>query len=165
MHHGLTAALVATLVGAVGCAALAPPERPVWQGSDQVGDVAPDQLVGTWRVTPLNPYPDQEAQSTVIEYRADGTVVGQIEPGAESAALLGDARFEMSGRWAVADGVVSHSDVEMDVVSDNAMARMVAGMINGAKRDLGGTADVQELDANRIVMLGTDGAAMRYERL
>ena len=184
----LVPALAAALLVASGCAALAPAERPLWEGRDQVGDVAPERLVGTWRVTPLNPYPDQATQSTVIEYRRDGSVVGQIAPsddssddsggnsgggsngdssdssGDESATASGEARFEIRGRWTLADGIVSHADLEVRALSDDAMARLVADLINGTERDLAGTADIQQIDAERIVMLGTDGAAVRYER-
>ena len=159
------AALTATLLLASGCAAFAPPERPRWEGVDQVGEVAAERLVGRWRVTPLNPYPDQEPQDTVIEYRADGRVLGEIEPGGESAAMLGDTRFLMSGRWALESGVVRHSEIEMQAESDNPLARLMSDMINGMQRDLGGEADIQEISDRRIVMLGSDGAAMRYDRL
>lgn len=163
-HRAPAVALAALL--ASGCASFTPPERPAWNGSDQVGDVAPEQLVGTWNVTPLNPYPDAEPQTTVIEYRADGTVGGRIEPEGRSALAFGaDTVFELSGEWRVADGIVSHENIEMEAVSESAMAQLMSNMINSMSRGIEGSANVYELDANRIVMLGEDGAAMRYERM
>lgn len=158
------AALAIALVTASGCAALSPPERPVYEGRDRVGEVAPDQLVGVWNVTPLNPYPDQPEQTTVIEYRADGSVIGHVESGAGATATMGNLTFEVTGEWTVADGRVSHRNVKMEAMSDSTFAKLMSSMVNGTKRDLGGEADVHELDANRIVMLGTDGAAMEYVR-
>ena len=79
--------------------------------------------------------------------------------------LGGDIRFEMTGNWAVADGSVTHSDIKMEALSDNALAKFMSGLINSAQRDLGGTADIRELGDDRIVMLGDDGAAMRYDRV
>ena len=161
--------LAATTLAALflGACAGSVPERPAYDAPDRVGDVDPARLVGVWNVTPLNPYPEQPEQSTVIEYRSDGTVVGEIDPGDvdPTAALGGDLRFEMTGNWAVADGSVAHSDVKMEALSDNALARFVSGLINNARRDLGGSADIRELDDDRIVMLGDDGAAMRYDRV
>ena len=158
-------AALGTALAVGGCASLTPPERPAWEGSDQVGEVDPASLIGTWEVTPLNPLPDQPEQQTVIEYRDDGTVLARVDPGEESRALLGeDARFEMTADWSLTDGIVRHENVEMEVVSDSALARLMSAMVNGVKRDLGGTADIQELDADRIVMLGEDGAAMEYLR-
>ena len=160
------ALLGVALLALGGCAAFSPPERPAWDGPDLVGDVDPGRLVGVWRVTPLNPYPDQGSQDTVIEYRADGTVVGRIDPGDdESMAAFGDAEFDLSGRWSVVDGSVVHEDMTMESTSDNPLGKMVSGMINGSRRDFGGRADIRELDADRMVMLGTDGAAMRYDRV
>ena len=158
------AALFAAL--ASGCS-LTPPERPAYDGPDLVGsDVDPSSLVGVWRVTSLNPYPDQGEQETVIEYRADGTVVGEIDPSNdESMAVLGDTQFRMTGEWAVADGSVTHENVEMEALSENTFAQLMANMVNGLKRDLGGTADILELESDRIVMLGDDGGAMRYDRV
>lgn len=159
-----TVALLAAL--ASGCS-LTPPERPAYDGPDLVGsDVDPGSLVGVWRVTPLNPYPDEGEQETVIEYRADGSVVGEIDPSEdESMAVLGDTQFRMTGNWSVSDGAVAHENIEMEALSDNAFAQLMANMINGLKRDLGGTADILELEADRIVMLGDDGGAMRYDRV
>jgi len=125
-------------------------------------------LIGLWRVTPLNPYPDQGEQETVIEYRADGTVLGQVEPrDAEATAVFGDTRFEMSGRWSVVDGRVVHEGIEVEARSEsgNPVARMMSEMMNGVTRDIDGAADIRELDDDRIVMLGTDGAAVRYDRV
>ena len=161
-----TALAASALIALGGCASMTPPERPLWDGPDLVDAVDPARLVGVWKVTPLNPYPEQGPQETVIEYRADGTVTGELDPGDDEAmAALGDVRFEMNGRWSVADGSVTHEDVTMESLSDNAFAKMMSGMINGAKRDLGGTADIRELEADHMVMLGTDGAAMRYDRV
>ena len=158
------AALACTLLSASGCVSLTPPERPAWQGTDQVGDVPPESLVGVWRVRELNPYPDAEPQDVTIEYRDDGTVSGRIVPRGPSANAFGDIAFQMNGQWKVDAGIVSHSDVEMETIGDNAFARMMSGVVNGLERDLGGSADIQELGADRIVMLGTDGGAMEYLR-
>ena len=150
-----------------GCS-LTPPERPAYTGTDRVGtDVDPASLVGAWRVTPLNPYPDEEPQDTIIEYRADGTLSGVLEPrGEESIAAFGaGTSFTMSGDWTLVDGTVSHSDVRMESSSDNPLARLTSGFINGTSLDIDGTADILELEPDRIVMLGTDGAAMRYDRV
>jgi len=158
------AALAALATG--GCSTSAP-ERPAYDVPDQVGgDVDPAALVGVWQVTPLNPYPEQGEQETLIEYRDDGSVVGQVDPSDDEAmAALGDVRFEMTGRWSVSEGSVTHRDVKMEALSDNTFAKLMTSLVNGAKRDLGGTADIRELGPDRIVMLGTDGAAMRYDRV
>ena len=161
-----TCALLALLVSG-GCATFAPaPERPPYGGTDQVGEVSPGSLVGTWRVTPLNPFPEQRAQETVIEYRADGSVTGRVDPDERSLALMGeDARFEITGRWSVEGGLVTHDGMEVDVVSGNALANVVGGIVGGAMSDVASRADVYELGTDRVVMVGDDGAAMRYERL
>ena len=161
----LSAALV--LFASGGCAIFAPePERPAYGGTDQVGDVAPDSLVGTWRVTALNPLPDEPPQETVIEYRADGSVIGRTDLDERNAALMGeDARLEITGRWSVVGGVVNHSEMDVEIVDGNALASMAGGLVSGAMRNVSNEANVYELGANRIVMVGDDGAAMRYDRL
>ena len=164
---GIAASAVFTLLVSGGCATFAPePERPAYGGTDQVGEVSADSLVGTWRVTALNPFPDQPDQETVIEYRADGSVSGEVEPDERSMAMMGEnARMEITGLWSVEGGVMSHSDMDMEIVNGNALARMASGIMNGVMGDIASQADVYELSANRIVMVGDDGAAMRYDRL
>ena len=163
---GLAAALLALAV-ASGCATFAPePERPAYGGTDQVGDVAADSLVGTWRVTALNPFPDQPPQETIIEYRADGSVTGQVDMDERSMAMMGEnARLEITGLWSIEGGVVNHSDMDVEIVDGNALARMAGGIVSGAMGDIASRADVYELTAERIVMVGEDGAAMRYDRM
>ena len=166
MTATLRTTLLATVLALVGCASLAPPERPPWEGPDLVDRFEPDRLVGVWRVTPLNPYPEQPAQDTVMEYRPDGTVTADIDTASdEEMAALGDIRFRMNAHWSVADGRVLHEDVTMESIGDNQFARLMTSMINGMKRDLGGEADLRELEADHMVMLGSDGSATRYDRV
>jgi hypothetical protein len=145
------------------CASLAPPARPDYTGADSVDAANTSQIVGAWTVRSLNPYPNEEPQSTTIEYRQDGTVLGTIEPQGDSAAVLGNMRFELTGNWSLEADQIRHSDIEMSSSSDNAMGSMVSKMING-KKGIAGEGNIYELSANRMVIMGSDGTAMEYVR-
>ncbi|MGQ7847497.1 hypothetical protein ACUNV4_23605 [Granulosicoccus sp. 3-233] len=155
--------LLASVLAISGCASLSPPVRPDYTGADQVNTAEASQLVGVWRITPLNPYPDAEPQETTIEYLADGTVVGESIPGGESAAVLGDARFTFRGTWSLEGDTVVHEDVQMSTTGGNAMASMMTRLI-GSRQDISGSANIYELTADRIVMVGDDGNATEYVR-
>jgi len=158
--------LLATVLALGACVSLTPPERPPWEGPDLVDDFDPDRLVGVWQVTPLNPFPDQPVQDTVMEYRPDGTVVAEIDAGDDEAmAALGDIRFRMNASWSVAGGQVTHDDVRMEAIGENRYAQLMSSVVNGARKDLGGVADLRELESDYMVMLGADGSAMRYDRV
>ena len=164
MKHGLAATAIilsATVLSA--CASLTPPERPRYAGADSVDSAQPAQLVGVWAVTDLNPYPNSEPQNTIIEYRDDGTVAGTLVPQGESADALGNMQFELTGEWVLDGDTVIHENVTMNSTSDNAVGDLIGRVIN-KQEGISGQANIYELSTDRIVMVGSDGAAMEYIR-
>jgi len=160
-----TTVLLAIVMALTSCAALSPSERPAYTGADSVSTAKTSQLVGVWKVTNLNPYPESEPQRTTIEYRADGSVLGTIVPEGESASAMGNMRFEMTGNWRLDGDMITHENMEMNVITDDDNKMMnVLGKMFGKKNGLSGQANIYELSANRIVMVGADGGAMEYVR-
>lgn len=148
-----------------GCASLTPPSRPAYTGPDNVENAQASQLVGTWSVRDLNPYPDMEPQSTTIQYLADGRVTGLIVPQGKSADALGNMQFQMTAQWSLDGDTVTHENVEVNSIGDNGVGSMIASMMNNSTRNsLAGRANIYELSGDRIVMVGSDGAAMEYTR-
>lgn len=160
-----TTVLLAATVALASCASLTPPKRPVYTGADSVSTATSSQLVGAWTVNNLNPYPDAEPQRTTIEYKADGSVLGQVIPEGESAKALGNMTFEMTGNWRLDGDVITHENMEMNVITedDNKMMNILGNLFK-KKNGLSGQANIYELSTNRIVMVGSDGGAMEYVR-
>lgn len=155
--------LLAAVIAVSGCASLTPPERPAYSGADTVSSVEASQLVGSWRVNELNPIPNSEPQQTTIEYLSDGTVRGTVVPQGESAAAMGETTFELTGNWQVEGDTVVHENMEMTANSDNPVVTMMARMIN-SRQGISGQANIYELTADRMVMVGEEGSAMEYLR-
>lgn len=156
-------ACVTGLMVLTSCASLTPPSRPDYAGADKVNSADVSQLIGAWTVKSLNPYPNEEPQRTTIEYKKDGVVLGSVEPQGESAAVLGNMRFELTGDWSLEGDQVRHSNIEMNSSSDNVMGSMVSKLINSQK-GIAGEGNIYELSANRMVIMGSDGSAMEYVR-
>lgn len=156
-------ALLAAILATSGCASLKPPVRPDYSGSDTVTQAQPAQLVGVWSVTDLNPYPGSDPQLTLIEYRTDGSVVGTVTPQGEGADALGNMQFKLAGQWMLSEDVVTHQNMTMTSTSDSAIGDYVSKLINKQK-GISGQANIHELSPARIVMVGSDGAAMEYLR-
>ncbi len=156
-------ASLAALMLLTSCTSLTPPARPDYTGADSIDTADALQIIGAWTVKSLNPYPNEEPQGTTIEYRQDGTVLGTIEPQGESAAVLGNMRFELTGKWSLDGDQIRHSNVEMNSTSNNAMGSMVSKLINGQK-GIAGEGNIYELSVNRMVIMGSDGTAMEYVR-
>jgi hypothetical protein len=151
---------------ASGCASLAPPERPIYQGADNINSAKTSQLVGVWSVTDLNPYPDTAPQATTIEYRADGSIGGLIEMNKENLDGMehfGDMQFEVQGQWVLEADTVTHQNVKMNSPTEGTMSAMIASIIN-QQNGISGQANIYELSADRIVMVSEDGNAMEYIR-
>ncbi len=100
-----TTVLLVSTISLASCASLTPPVRPAYTGADSVSTATQSQLVGVWTVNNLNPNPDSEPQRTTIEYKADGSVLGQVIPEGESAKALGNMSFEMTGNWRLSGGI------------------------------------------------------------
>ena len=160
-----TTVLLVSTISLASCASLTPPVRPAYTGADSVSTATQSQLVGVWTVNNLNPYPDSEPQRTTIEYKADGSVLGQVIPEGESAKALGNMTFEMTGNWRLDGDVITHENMEMNVITEGENKLMnVLGNMFSKKNGLSGQANIYELSANRIVMVGSDGGAMEYVR-
>ncbi|MFK7857978.1 MAG: hypothetical protein AB8B64_04130 [Granulosicoccus sp.] len=162
-RQSLTIALLLSTLLLAGCSSLKAPVRPDYAGADSVNTANPAQLVGKWSVSDLNPYPNSEPQTTSIEYREDGTVTGIIIPKGEGMAALGNLEFELTGNWTLENDVVSHQNMKMNSTNDNALGGLVSKIVN-SRPAISGQANIYELSDNRIVMVGTDGAAMEYVR-
>ena len=164
MKHRLSTTI--TILSAAilsSCASLTTPERPAYRGADLITRAQSTQLLGKWTVNELNPHPRSEPQNTTIEYREDGTIVGTLTPQGESAQALGNLQFAIAGEWTLDDDNVVHQNVTMSSTSDSTMGDLISSMINNQK-GISGRANIYELGPNRMVMVGTDGAAMEYIR-
>ena len=158
-----TVASLALIIFTTSCASFKPPARPAYTGADVINTATTSQLVGAWMVRSLNPFPNEEPQETTIEYKQDGTVIGTVIPQGESVAVLGDIQFELQGDWILEGDQITHSDIQMSTNSDNPMAAILSKAINGSK-GIAGEGNIYELSANRMVIVGTDGSAMEYQR-
>lgn len=154
-----------------GCTSLSTPTRPVYEGDDSVSRAVASQFVGIWRVTDLNPLPNAVPQETIIEYRVNGTVVGQVNTHAANNAAnnaANDAQnltYRLTGNWSLSGDTIVHSSIRMISDSNDKTSQLLSAIINSSSQQLGGQANVYELTENRLVMVGTDGAAMEYVRL
>ncbi|MFK7997792.1 MAG: hypothetical protein AB8B87_26940 [Granulosicoccus sp.] len=157
--------LLATLLA--GCSTLKAPARIDYTGRDNVSIARTDQLIGTWSVSSLNPYPGVESQSTTIEYRENGTVRGIVIPqetsDEASQGTIGDIAFELTGNWELEEDVVIHRNITMKSTNDSAIGKLLSDIIN-SRPAIAGQANIYELSPDRIVMVGSDGNAMEYLR-
>lgn len=163
MKYGLTTTIILLSTTLSACASLTPLKRPGYTGADTVDTAQATQLIGSWAVTDLNPFPDSEPQSTTIEYRVDGTVLGTLTPQGESADALGNIQFELNGEWLLNGDTVVHQNITMSSTSNSALGDLLSKIVNNQK-GIAGQANIYELSTDRIVMVGTDGAAMEYIR-
>lgn len=165
MRKGLTLTLLIGCTAIVtSCASLTPPVRPDYNGRDLVDQASPAQFVGKWAVNDLNPYPDAPPQNTVMEYLADGTVIGLIEPQGDSADALGNMKLKMSANWQIDGDLMSHSNIEISSSSNSQIVSLIGNLVNKSSKGIAGKANIYELSANRIVMVSTDGTAIEYIR-
>lgn len=154
--------LVAVMALTSACATVAPPQRPVWNGTDEVGNINDAMIVGRWALTLLNPLPGQQTQTTRLVYQTDGTVRGILRT-AEPRGDLGELAFELAGHWQARGEWLVHSDVRLTSRDGSVVGRVMSRMFN--RQAVAGRANVYARSANRLLMVGDDGQAIRYDRL
>lgn len=162
-RHSLVSVLIFVAACLSSCISVSTPTRPAYDGIDSVSSALASQFVGAWRVTDINPSPNATPQETIIEYKSNGKVVGQVKTNASQAAQ--NLTYQLTGNWTLEGDTITHSNIRMTSKSDDRVAQLLSAMINSSNQQLGGQANVYQLSDNRIVMVGTDGAAMEYVRL
>lgn len=161
-----TIALSSVLLPALflsGCTLLSLPERPVYQGTDSVSIASPDQIIGTWKVVELNPLPNTPAQSTTIEYLANGEVTGYVETLDNDSELPAGFTMKLRGEWSLVGDVVTHNNMTMSSTDNSPFSQLLTDAFNSQPK-IESQANIMEIDTNRFVMIGQDGAAMEYTR-
>lgn len=157
---------LAICVSLTSCASLSPPKRPDYTGPDQVTTFDASQIIGQWRVTELNPLPDTTPSDTTIEYRADGTAFGVVIPRDQQFTSLGSMKFEMTADWSVEGEQLVHTNYDIAEVSGSEFGALMTQVMKRASGSAKpSTANLMELSRDRMIMLGSDGAAMQYDRL
>ncbi len=146
-----------------GCAAFQPPARPLYTGVDNVSIADSEQIVGTWTVVELNPLPDAPVQTTTIEYMANGKVTGYVKSLEGDPVLPVGFTMTLTGDWTLEGDVVTHTNMTIAGPDDSLFSQLLAETLNSQPK-LESRANIMEVEADRIVMIGRDGAAMEYRR-
>jgi len=148
-----------------GCVSFSEEQRPDYRGADEVRSIQADQIVGAWSVTALNPFEVSGLkQSTVVDYKADGTVIAYTTIDDVERSSFGPIELELTGRWSLELDHVTHKDVVLKSRRDDEASALISALINNQK-GISGAANIYEISENRMVMVGDDGAAMEYKRL
>lgn len=158
------ALMCTVMLMSVGCASIEPLDRTPYQGADLISTARASQVVGIWQVKALNPAANAQAQQTTIEYRSDGTVAATVLMSNEEENDPGTGSFRIEGNWSLQGDILTHTNITMTSLESGTVGTLLSGMINSSTQNLGDQANIQELSDERMVLLGSDGAAMVYTR-
>lgn len=153
--------------------------RASYLGPDNVDSANANCLVGTWRARQINPIENQTPQDSVMEYRSDGTVTATLggaqtsqatqhpvpNPKPKTNSNSNDSNLLITGNWTLQNDLITHSNIKMQSLGSDEISLLLSELINHAGHELGGTANIYELSANRMVTVGTDGVAIEYFRI
>lgn len=164
----LTGTLLVTVAMILNsCATNNAPVRAHYVGPDYISSADARCLIGRWLTQELNPIENQPPQETLIEYRSDGTVTGTVSlaladetqaPGADAFHVL------ITGTWSLQKDLITHSDIKMESLNDDAVSMLLSEVINNSSHELGGAANIYELSASQMITVGADGVAIQYFR-
>lgn len=155
------AIVVIACTSIAGCASK-PPVRTAYSGTDNVGEVSADMLIGNWSVRVLNPHDGEQGTVTDANYSADGTLVMN----ASTAAQGLDMNLRMTGRWQLQGEMISQTLESIEDTSGSAIGALIKPFLAGMKNRATGTANVFEAQPNRLVLVSNeDGQALEYTRI
>lgn len=149
--------LIVVGVGALlaGCTAVGgdTPKRPSLTVADEVQQIDPEQLIGTWTCRELNPYPEVPQQVSTITYAQGGTFTSKAQYDAQTPPF-GAMSIVAAGRWAVEGDRIVTSDVKTSAASQdaftNAMAGIAISIMNSISDQQQGSGDVLKLTPTEL---------------
>lgn len=148
------------------CVTSKAPARTNYVGHDIISNANINCLIGSWLAQEINPIDNQLQQDTLIEYQSDGTVTGTVGLAVGSETIQNPNAFhvQITGSWSLQNDLITHSDIKMESLNDDPTSLLLSELINNAGHELGGTANIYELTADKMVTVGTDGKAIQYVR-
>ena len=149
------------------CATQHTPLRANYSGPDNISLANANCLVGTWRAKEINPIENRRPQGSIIKYHSDGTVTaipGSAKIG-QATQQPDDLKLLITGNWTLQNDLIIHSNISMQSLSNDEASLLLSELINHAGHELGGTANIYELSANRMVTVGSDGVAVEHIRM
>ncbi len=157
--------VVLTAIAFTQACAIPAAEKPKkYVGTDTVGTFTADQIVGNWRMTPLQYSPTAEDPIVVVRINADGTAVARSTP-PEGTEI--NFAFESTGTWQIVGDQLSTEMTSMKEVSGNQAAALVGSLMKGLVRkdQLSGTANPYVLTTTRMVLVNEEGHGVQYDRI
>lgn len=158
-----TSFALASLITVTGCVSITPPSRPEYTGTDNIDQVQASQLIGRWSATELNPLPNTNPQTTFIDYNSDGTVSGIVPSSTDAPASIDNLELRLSGNWALQADVVEHRNIVIHSTDDSELGLLLNQVLQ-SQASISSRANIYEVSAERIVMVGEDGKAVEYLR-
>ena len=135
-------------------------DRPVLASYRPGVPLVPASLVGTWRCSDLNPYPDQPQQAITTTYAADGSFESNsVIP---KRGPVGAIQVVQRGRWSIDAGRLVTADVITDAhamdgnTSTEALAKASAQTVDAMSAGKSAASEVLRLDARRLTLRPAD---------
>lgn len=144
-----------------GCASSAPPPPPPYSGPDNVGAVNKNMIIGQWSGRLLNPVQGQPNNGFTAAFNADGSTVYDVTDTQSGMGL----KLQMVGTWSIQGDQITTQLDSVREVSGNALGGLMAKMMSGMRDRMGGSANVYEASANRLVLVGKEGQAQEFTRI
>ncbi len=159
MNKRLGIIFISSAVALTGC--MTAPKRPDFSAPDQVQQIDPQAVVGTWNVTVLNALEGEQVDSAVYTYEADGSWLSTVSNDAAGFAM----EAKGIGRWLVRgeEVVVTMDDIE--IISDSPLAKLLGGMMKGIIKKSAGSINPYEITPDRMVWLTDENQALQFDRM
>jgi len=140
--------------------ALQATERPEFQGTDTVGAVDSNMMIGTWQVEIINSIALEEELDMQISFNEDKTISAILK--ADVGAPIGKFAYDMKGTWSADGQYVTITPTSMQETTGNTLAGSGEEFFD----EEGDVSNVYEISADRIVMYDeNEGIGQAYTRI
>lgn len=159
MNRMLGLIFVSATVALSGC--ITTPKRPDFSAPDQVQLFDSQAIVGSWNVTVLNALEGEQVDSAVYTYNSDGSWLSTVSNDAAGFAM----EAKGIGRWEARGEEVFMTMDDVEIISDNPMAKLIGGMMKGMIEKMAGSVNPYEITADRMVWFTDDKQALQFDRM
>lgn len=139
--------------------------RPEYTGTDSVGAVDPDDLIGTWQVLNLNKAAIEPDLDAVLTFKEDKTFEAYVI--FETEGTGGNLEFDIKGTWSVDDELVSITETSSVETTGNPLTAGLEDDETDSEPDI---FNVYESSPERMVLFQesdglTNGLAQSFTRV
>lgn len=101
-----------------------------YEGADLVGQINSALMIGTWKVSVINPAGEENKLKMTQSFKQDGTWESTVIPSEEQTAQFGPIEYKGYGNWQVEGDVIVSKLNKLEETTGNTLGGIMRGIVS-----------------------------------